>query len=124
MSEIREYISATDESGSVNISEDVLSVIVAAAASETEGVHALYPSYGREISELLNKKALNRSVRVNIGDGTLTVDVYIVAELGASVNKVGLQVQTAVRTAIEGACAITPNAVNVHVCGVSLKKKA
>jgi uncharacterized alkaline shock family protein YloU len=41
-----------------------------------------------------------------------------------SVGKVGEAVQRNIRSAIEGSCNITPCAVNVHVCGVCLKKKA
>ncbi|MDR2502054.1 MAG: Asp23/Gls24 family envelope stress response protein, partial [Oscillospiraceae bacterium] len=76
MPETREYVSSAAEHGSVSISEDVLAVLAASAAAETEGVHSLYPSYGRDIAELLNKKALNRSIKIAINGNDLTVGVY------------------------------------------------
>ncbi|MDR0838398.1 MAG: Asp23/Gls24 family envelope stress response protein [Oscillospiraceae bacterium] len=122
MSETKDYISYTDESGSVNISEDVLAVLAGGAAAETEGVYALYPSYGRDIGELLSKKALSRSVKTVIDGQSVALDIYIVAELGSALARVGEKVQKSVAEAVEAAIGVKPTAVNVHVCGVSLKK--
>ena len=44
MGENKDYITHPDEKGSVNISEEVISVIAAAAAMETEGVAGLSAS--------------------------------------------------------------------------------
>jgi uncharacterized alkaline shock family protein YloU len=122
MSETKDYITYADEDGSVSISEDVLIVIAGGAAAEVEGVHAFYPSYGRDIGELLNKKALARSIRASVADKTVTFDIYLVAELGSALAKLGENVQRAVCEAVESSIGIRPEAVNVHICGVSLKK--
>jgi uncharacterized alkaline shock family protein YloU len=122
MSEPKTYITYADEGGSVNISEDVLTVIAGGAAAEVEGVYALYPSYGRDIGELLSKKALTRSIRAAVAEKSVSFDVYIVAEFGCALSKLGENVQRAVSEAVEASIGIKPEAVNVHISGVSLKK--
>ena len=122
MAETKEYISYTDEDGSVNISEDVLSIVAGSAAAETEGVHALYPSHGLDIGELLNKKSLARSIKIEIAEGAVTFDVFVIAELGVAVSAVAVAVQKAVYDAVESSIGIKPAAVNVHICGIALKK--
>jgi uncharacterized alkaline shock family protein YloU len=122
MSDIKDYISYTDDDGSVNISEDVLAIIAGSAAAETEGVHALYPSYGRDIGELLSKKSLSRSVKIAVSERSVTIDVFIVVELAVAVNSVAEAVQRAIAEVVETSVGVKPDAVNVHICGISLKK--
>ncbi|MDR2421046.1 MAG: Asp23/Gls24 family envelope stress response protein [Oscillospiraceae bacterium] len=122
MSETKDYITYADEGGSVSISEDVLIVIAGGAAAEVEGVYALYPSYGKDIGELLNKKALARSIRASVAEKSVSFDIYLVAELGSALAKLGESVQKAVCEAVEASIGLRPEAVNVHICGVSLKK--
>jgi uncharacterized alkaline shock family protein YloU len=121
MGENREYITSADEFGSVNISEDVIAVIAGSAAAEAEGVHALYPTYGRDLGEIL-KKGLSRCVKIEIREKSATVEISVIAELGSAVNEVGAAVQKGVANAIESATGLSVAAVNVHICGVSLKK--
>jgi len=122
MAETRAYISYTDEDGSVNVCDEVISILAASAATEVEGVYALYPTYGRDIGELLSKKALARSVKIDIDDSRVTIDLFIIVELGAEINVVAANVQKSVAEAVESSVGSKPEAVNVHVCGISLKK--
>lgn len=120
MGENKDYITHPDEKGSVNISEEVISVIAATTALETEGVAGL--STGRDLYELLGKKNLSKGVRIAVEEERLRVDLWITVKLGVSVNKVGRKVQESVASAIESATGFTVGEVNVHVVGVNLKK--
>jgi uncharacterized alkaline shock family protein YloU len=122
MGENKGYIRNTDEKGSVNISEDVIAVIAAAATADVEGVHGLYAAHGKEITQVTGKKKLTKGVKISADGDRLTIDVQIMAEMGACVNEVGAEVQNAVINAVEAAAGITVAAVNVHVCGISLKR--
>jgi uncharacterized alkaline shock family protein YloU len=122
MGENNKYTSYADELGSVNIAEDVISVIAASAAAEVEGVYSLYPSFGHDTSERFSKKSLARSVRIVLDERSVTVAVFIITRLGSPINEVGRQVQQAVAEAIESATGLTVESVHVHVIGVSLKK--
>ncbi|MDR3278118.1 MAG: Asp23/Gls24 family envelope stress response protein [Oscillospiraceae bacterium] len=121
MGENREYITGADDFGSINISEDVIAVIAGSAAAEADGVHSLYPTYGRDWGDII-KRGLSRCVKLEIREKIAAVEISVVAELGSAVNEVGAAVQKCVANAIESATGLTVAAVNVHICGVSLKK--
>jgi len=123
MGDGKEYIRTTDEKGSINISEDVVAVIAASAAIEVEGVHGLFFAHGKELSNMLSKKGVSRGVRLGIDGEIITIDVYIMVEMGFSVSEVGGEVQKAVISAVEAAAGVAVSAVNIHICGVSLKSK-
>ena len=122
MGESKSYIRNSDEKGSINISEDVVAVIAATATMEVSGVHSMFASYGKEISNVIGKKAMSKSVKLQMDGDDVTVEVHIIAMIGHSVNEVGADIQRAVISAVEAAVGVTVSAVNVHICGVSLKK--
>ena len=122
MGENKEYITCPDEKGSINVSEEVLAVIAANAALETEGVTALSSSGSRDISELLGKKNISKGIRIQSAEDGLKIDVYLLTKLGVSVHKVGADVQSSVASAIESTTGISVTEVNVHVLGISLDK--
>ena len=123
MGEGKGYIRTIDEKGSINISEDVIAVIAATAAIEVEGVHGLFFAHGKELSNMLSKKGVSRGVKLNIDGDDVSIDVYILAEMGFSVSEVGEEVQKAVMSAVEAAVGVTVDAVNIHICGVALKAR-
>ena len=53
MGEGKEYVSRSDELGSIHISEEVLAVIAAAAVLEVEGIGGLAANLGTDLAELL-----------------------------------------------------------------------
>ena len=122
MAENKGYIRSSDDKGSINICQNVVAVIAASAAVDIDGVHGLYQSAGRELTTVSGKKGISKGVRINIDGDNITVDVYFIANLGYAVNEVGEAVQKAVKSAIEEAVGATVSAVNIHICGVSLKK--
>jgi len=122
MAESKGYIKTSDERGSINICQNVVAVIAAAAVVENDGVYGLYQSPGRELTTVSGKKGISKGVRVNIDGENITVDVYFIANIGHSVNETGAAVQKAVKSAIEEAVGAVVSAVNIHICGVSLKK--
>ena len=122
MGENKGYIKSSDERGSINISEEVISVIVAAAAVDVDGVHGLHCSHGKEITTVIGKRWLSRGIKIYVDGEDISIDVHVIAEMGHSVNEVGAKIQKAVISAVEAAVGATVSAVNVHICGVSLKK--
>jgi len=122
MAESKGYIKSSDDKGSINICQSVVSVIAASAAVEIEGVYGLYQSAGRELTTVSGKRGLSRGIRVTIDGDSVSVDVYFIAKLGYAVNEVGAAVQSAIKSAIEEAVGATVTAVNIHICGVSIKK--
>ena len=122
MGENKGYIRNADERGSINISEDVIAVIAAAAAAEVEGVNGMFVAHSKDIANMLGRKGLSKGVKLSIEEDDIMVDVSIMAEMGYSVSEVGAEVQRVVISAVEAAVGVRVKAVNVHICGVALKK--
>jgi uncharacterized alkaline shock family protein YloU len=109
--------------GSINIAEDVLSSIVAAAVSEVDGVSSLANAVGSDIIDYIGKRTLPKGVRVLVEDGAVTVDVLIIVTFGSVVTTVAKAVQEAVSQALEAMAGVSSQ-VNVHVSGVSFRNTA
>ena len=122
MGDQKGYIRSSDEKGSVNISEDVVAIIAANATSEVEGVNGFYYSQGKEITNIIGKRGLPKGIKLSIVDDTVSFDIYVIVEMGYSVNDVGEKIQKAVISAVESAVGAKVTEVNVHISGVALKK--
>ncbi|MDR2665057.1 MAG: Asp23/Gls24 family envelope stress response protein [Oscillospiraceae bacterium] len=122
MPENREYVTCAGERGSINISEDVIALIAAGETLAVEGVASLVSSPGKEIIDIIGRKGAPRGVKINIDGKSVAIDVFIMIELGRSVNDTGGAVQRAVKEAVESSVGLEATVVNVHVCGISLKK--
>ena len=115
------YISTETEIGRINISEDVIAVMVGAAITEVEGVDGLANTVGNDIMDLIGKKNLAKGVKITIADDHVIIDVLILVAFGCVVTDVAAKVQNAVSNAIEAMTGLSP-VVNVHVSGVSFPK--
>ena len=113
MAENKQYVTQTRDNGSVLISEDVITTIVAHAVEEVEGVVSLNFKPGADIIEMIGKKGWSKGLKITIGeDDILTVDCNITVAYGQSV------VSVAVSNALESMAGVKIAAVNVNVCGI------
>ena len=119
MAENKQYVTQTQENGSVLISEDVIVTIVAHAVEEVEGVVGLNAKPGADIIEMIGKKGWGKGLKVTIGEeDALTIDCNINVAYGQSVVSVANAVQEAVTNALESMAGVKIAAVNVNVCGI------
>lgn len=119
MAESKQYITQTQENGSVLISEDVILTIVAHAVEEVEGVVGLNAKPGADIVELIGKKNWGKCIKITIDeDDELTVGCNVTVAYGQSVVSVANAVQAAVTNALESMAGVKIAAVNVNVCGI------
>lgn len=124
MGDGKEYISRPDELGNIHISEDVLAVIAAAAATEVEGVGSLSTNLSSDIAELLGaKKNLSKGIRITMAGESVRVDVSLLVKYGYAIIDVAKEVQSAVFNAIENTSGLTVENVNVHVAGIVFEKE-
>ena len=122
MAEGREYISHENELGRVSISEEVLTVIAAAAAVDVEGVSSLGSGLSLDAATTANRKALTKGVRLAVEDEKVRVDLSILVRYGYVVTDVARAVQDAVFSAVENTSGLSVACVNVAVVGVSFHK--
>ena len=120
MAENKQYITQTQENGTVMISEDVIAEIVAHAASEVEGVVGLSVKPGADIADLIGKKSRAKGLKIVIAeDNSVSIDCNVNVSYGQSVVTVAKAVQDAVTNALETMAGLTISAVNVNVCGIT-----
>ena len=122
MADVKDYITYPEEKGTIFISEDVVSKITAAAASETEGVEGMATNMGREIASMFTKKVPNKGVRVLKTDDGVVIDVFIIVKSGYSLQEVGCAVQKNIQSAIEAGTGRAADVVNVNICGVTFDR--
>ena len=119
MADNKQYIMQQQENGSVMISEDVITTIVANAATEVEGVAGMSVKPGADIADMIGKKSWGKGIKITLAeDDAMTIDCNINIVYGQSVVDVAKAVQEAVSNALESTAAIKPVCVNVNVCGI------
>ena len=115
------YITKQEEKGTVNISEDVVAVMVAAAVSEVEGVASLGSPSTPELVELFGRKNPVKGLKIRFIDEKITIDVLINVRASGSVTDTAVRVQDAVCAEVESITGMD-TVVNVHVTGISFDK--
>lgn len=115
------YISSTQEKGSINISEDVVVTMVAAAIKEVEGVSSI-GNNNVDIIEKIGLKSASKGVKVKFEDDKISVDTVISVRSGMSLVDVATEVQQVVSSSVEAMTGILASCVNVHVAGVVFEK--
>lgn len=112
MPENRDYITSTDENGSISISQEVLSTIVALAVSEANGGVRLAGVNGGD----LDRKNLAKALRVTSSDGgSVAVDLSVRVRYGEKIPAVAAALQDTVGQAVESQAGLSVDAVNIHV---------
>ena len=122
MAEGKEYITRVSEDGSVNISEDVISIIALEAMREVEGFGSVANPLSKDLAELIGKKSAARGVSVQPEEDSVNIDVFVSVKYGFSVTAVSQAIQEAIRKSVEDMTGIPVKAVNVHVGGTAFEK--
>lgn len=115
------YITKQEARGTVNISEDVITVMVSAAVAEVEGVAGMGTPNTPELNELFGRKGNPKGLKVRFVDDKITIDVMINVKIGGSVTDIAIRVQDAVCREVESVTGMNA-VVNIHVTGVSFDK--
>ena len=124
MGDNKEYMTLPEENGSINISEEVIAAIAVGAVREVEGVSGMMTNLGNSVTDLMtNKKNAQRvakGVKIDMNEGSLTMDLYLTVQYGNPIPEVAENVQKAVISAVEAMTGCTVGAVNIHVGAVTM----
>lgn len=115
------YITKQTEKGTVNISEDVIAVMVSAAVSEVEGVAGFAAATTPELIDLFGRKTQMKGIKIRFIDDKVTIDVIVNVKLGGSITDIALRIQEAVCREVESVTGMAA-VVNVHVTAVTFDK--
>lgn len=116
------YITYNTESGSINISEDVVTGLIISSVKEIAGVSGLANSAGTEFAELLGLKTVSKGIKVQLVDSKVITDIIIMVKYGYNIMDVAKAVQESVREAIISATGIEDSEINIHISGIAFDK--
>ncbi|MBO5059764.1 MAG: Asp23/Gls24 family envelope stress response protein [Clostridia bacterium] len=121
---IIEEITLEEDTGKVNISDDVVATIAGIAAAEIEGVTGMSGGVAHDIAEMLGaKKSPQKGVKVSVTPEGATIDLYIVVAFGVRIPELAWEVQENVKNSVETMTGIDVQKVNVRIEGVSFEKE-
>ena len=117
-------ITDADGLGTVKIANDVVAMIAGLAATEVDGVSAMS---GNITDELMGKvgiaiKKQTKGVRVDILEGTVSVDLALTLEYGYNIPATCNKVQEKVKSALETMTGFEVSDVNIRIIGIKMQE--
>lgn len=112
----------SDDSGIVNVSEEVVAIIAGLAATEVEGVSSMAGNITNEIVSKLGMKNLSKGILVEVLDGEIKVDVALNIAYGYTIPDISAKVQDRVKSAVENMTGLTVAVVNIRIASVDMEE--
>ena len=106
--------------GSVQIADDVVAMIAALAASETDGVSNVGNTYTSELMSKVGVHDKTMGVKVDIRENIVRVSLAITIMNGFAIPDISQQVQKKVKNSVENMTGMTVKSVNVRVIDVEV----
>jgi len=105
------------ETGKVNISDNVVSVIAGSAAMEVYGLVGMASRKQLKdgIAELLGRENLSRGVEVRRVQDALHIDLYIVVSYGTKISEIAHNIQVKVKYVLNEVIGLNVEQVNIFV---------
>ena len=110
----------SDETGDVNVSEEVVAIIAGLAATEVEGVSSMAGNITNEIVSKLGMKNLSKGIFVEVLDEEIKVDVALNIAYGYAIPEISAKVQEKVKSSVENMTGLTVAVVNVRIASVDM----
>ncbi|MHB8718039.1 MAG: Asp23/Gls24 family envelope stress response protein [Candidatus Dormibacteria bacterium] len=115
-------LTRTESLGRVEVSPRVVASIVGHAATECYGVVGMAARGLRDgIAERLNRENLHRGVEIELREGGIVIELYVIVQYGTRISEVAHNLMSATRYAVETALAVPVLEVNVNVQGIHLE---
>ena len=125
MAEINENIQTVEneDTGIIQIADDVVASIVGLAVTEVDGVSKLTGNITREIVAKLGKNNLSKGVVVEYDeDQKAKIDVSVEVKFGYNIMDVSKEIQDRVIQTLQTMTGIETAVINVRVSGIDFKE--
>ncbi|MDF7825886.1 Asp23/Gls24 family envelope stress response protein [Pontiellaceae bacterium B12227] len=107
------------EYGQISINNNVVAIIAHETAKKVPGVVELQGTLADGIAGIIGKKAKDKGIRIEMeNEELLTIDLTVVLEFGVRIPDICVQLQAAVKEAVEDMTGQKVFAVNVVVQGI------
>lgn len=108
--------------GRIEVAPRVIASIAGHTATECYGIVGMAARGLRDgIAERLNRENLHRGVEIEVREGGIVIELYVIAQYGTRISEVAHNLMSAVKYAIEKSLGIPVLAVNVNVQGIHLE---
>ena len=120
---VENLVDENTEDNSIQIADEVVSVIAGVAVSEIPGVYSMAGGIAGGISEVFSgKKNLSKGIKVEIVGNIAKIDVSIIVEYGTRIPDIAFEIQNRIKKAVENMTGLKVSNVNVHVQGVNTQQ--
>jgi uncharacterized alkaline shock family protein YloU len=110
--------------GKIEISSVAIASIASQAVLESYGVVGMAAkSFKDGLVESLAPGTSHRGVDVQLQDGQIIIDLYVVIEYGTRISEVAHNIMSAVKFRVEKALGTSVTQVNVHVQGLRVSQE-
>ncbi len=106
--------------GEILIADDVVAMIAALAAGETDGVSNVGNTYTSELMSRVGVHDKTKGVKVDIRENIVRISLAITIMNGYSIPSTSQQVQNKIKTSVENMTGMTVKSVNVRVIDVEV----
>ena len=106
--------------GTVSIHNDVIAAIAYKAAVSVNGVAELPGDLLDGIAGMIGKKSVDRGIRVDVQEGTVSIELNVILAHGVKIQNVAWELQQTVKTSIQDMTGMLVTAVNVIVQGIKV----
>ncbi|MDR3217043.1 MAG: Asp23/Gls24 family envelope stress response protein [Clostridiaceae bacterium] len=107
--------------GKISISDEAVAIAASQAASECYGVAELVSRrLSDSFTELLNRKAPGKGVKVHTIENLIYIDVYVTLILGVNVEAVKSSIESTVRYSVGTFTGMRVQRVGVNVVGIKV----
>lgn len=114
-----------EANGRIEVSRRAIAAVVADAVSGCYGVVGMAARNLRDgLDEILRRDNLDRGIDIQVVDGHVLVEVYVIVEYGTRLREVGRNVAEAVRFSLEGTLNLPVEKVTVNIQGVRVSPGA
>ena len=113
-------ITNADGFGTVKIANDVVAMIAGLAATEVDGVSAMSGNITDELMGKVGMKKQTKGVKVDILEGTVSVDLALTLEYGYNIPATCNKVQEKVKGALETMTGFEVSDVNIRIIGIKM----
>lgn len=108
--------------GEVQIADDVVAIIAGLAATEVDGVAAMYGNITNELVSKLGMKNLSKGVKAVVTEGCVNIDLALNVKFGYNIKEVSVKVQEKVKNAIETMTGLEVICVNIRIANIAVEQ--
>lgn len=108
--------------GTVQIADDVVSVIAGLAATEVDGVASMASNISSDLMSKVGYRSLTKGVKTNIENGKVKIEMAITMQYGYNIPATCSKAQEKIKTTIENMTGLEVTDVNIRIAGVDMQK--